>query len=732
LVGLVILVVCVNLASPGESTPSATAVLSTGPSWVKQKVSQALAGYLCLIFLTEVWCAQGKSLIDKLSAVFLRNNFNNMYDTGFLSEGMGKRFALLRWVGSETTSPELKMLIKENMKLLSELSFRSRDRQKQQVFLANIKLRLFCFAQNYCWPIGFKMLLLEQLQKLANGKPILGERATCLLTKGYEACSKIVINKLSLLLGREPLVLDCNLLREHDFRSFAVEDKVLYQPSIFTKLYLQRKPGINFILIKNVEALGGELKLKAMQRFLLERKSLFDPCVGDCLDFSQDFVVLTTNDRSYAEVNMSAHQRLFSFEKDQSAAFVEFLRQEYLQEQQVIEERHLYPDECAKLLSFYVEHYRNKSFERFCASFFSLLNFYDGDFQQVLTNLLSKKQAKYDVGNVALLSVKKLLKLNLSGLITDDDCLAVATRDQQELGCLHANNHPGVAETAAHLRKVVQIAQLKKSLIGQQPEPNLQAVKNKLDTSHFGLEKLKEEILNFVAMLIANADGVKGKVLLLVGPPGSGKTTIAKALAAALHKPFAKVSCGGIIQQGQLKGWPRSYQQAQEGLLVQALLRSESLHSVLLLDEVDKMLLGGKEELSSPLLEILDPEQNKCVLDHYLECFFDYSAIFFVLTANETKGLPPAFLDRCQIISLPAYSSEEKLRIAQDFLLPKILGELRSDVTKDFTFPIAILPQLVAADIESAGVRKLQERIEAVVGAALREYFLTGTWSVPN
>ncbi|GMY29843.1 lon protease homolog 2, peroxisomal [Fagus crenata] len=343
---------------------------------------------------------------------------------------------------------------------------------------------------------------------------------------------------------------------------------------------------------------------------------------------------------------------------------------------------------------------------------------------QKVEGQLSKSQKEF-----LLRQQMRAIKEELGDNDDDEDDVAALERKMQSAGMpsniwKHAQRElrrlkkmqpqqPGYNSSRVYLEL---LAELPWQTASEELELDLKAAKEHLDSDHYGLVKVKQRIIEYLAVRKLKPDA-RGPVLCFVGPPGVGKTSLASSIAAALGRKFVRISLGGVKDEADIRGHRRTYIGSMPGRLIEGLKRVAVCNPVMLLDEIDKTGVDVRGDPASALLEVLDPEQNSSFNDHYLNVPFDLSKVIFVATANRVQPIPPPLLDRMEVIELPGYTPEEKLKIAMRHLIPRVLDQ-HGLSSESLQIPEDMVRLVIQQYTREAGVRNLERSLAALARAA--------------
>lgn len=253
---------------------------------------------------------------------------------------------------------------------------------------------------------------------------------------------------------------------------------------------------------------------------------------------------------------------------------------------------------------------------------------------------------------------------------------------------------------------------------------DLKKAKRILDHDHYGMQKIKDRILEYIAVLKLKGD-LKSPILCFVGPPGIGKTSLGKSIAAAVNRKYVRLSLGGVHDESEIRGHRKTYIGAMPGRILQSIRKAKSGNPVIILDEIDKVGSDHRGDPSSALLEVLDPEQNNTFYDNYLELEYDLSKVLFIATANTLSSIPIALRDRLEIIDLSGYAIEEKVEIAKKHLLPK-QKEMHGLKPTSFKMSDVVIEKLITDHTRESGVRELDRQLASVMRHQAKELVLKG------
>ncbi len=308
-------------------------------------------------------------------------------------------------------------------------------------------------------------------------------------------------------------------------------------------------------------------------------------------------------------------------------------------------------------------------------------------------------------------------KIEKAGM--SEEAYEVATKELERLGRM-----PALSPEATVVRNYIDTLLSLPWQTRTDDQLDIHQAKRKLDADHYGLKKIKERILEFLAVMKLSRS-LKGPILCFVGPPGVGKTSLGRSIADTLGRKFVHFSLGGVRDEAEIRGHRRTYIGSMPGRIIQSLIKVQSRNPVMLLDEVDKTSRDFRGDPAAALLEVLDPEQNNTFSDHYLEVEFDLSEIMFITTANVIHTIPPALQDRMEIIRLPGYLEVEKVQIAKKFLMPRMLKE-HGQEKKDIKINEIALKRIIQRYTRESGVRNLERQLAKILRRVAKDMASSG------
>lgn len=310
----------------------------------------------------------------------------------------------------------------------------------------------------------------------------------------------------------------------------------------------------------------------------------------------------------------------------------------------------------------------------------------------------------------------------MEGVALTDEAKEEATRQIRRLERMHSDTSEA-ALTRTHIETILSLPWNKRT----EDSLNIAKTKSILDEDHYGLDQVKDRILEFLAVKKLNPKA-KSPILCFVGPPGVGKTSLGKSIAKSMGRAFSRIALGGVRDEADIRGHRKTYVGAYPGRIITSLKQAQTMNPVIMLDEIDKLGSDHRGDPSSALLEVLDPEQNKLFVDHYLGVAFDLSEVMFIANANTLDTIPAPLRDRLEIIEVSGYSEEEKLIISNQYIIPKLIKETGLDAA-NVVFSKPAVSAVINGYTRESGLRGLEKQIASVCRKLAREFAENGALS---
>ncbi len=523
-------------------------------------------------------------------------------------------------------------------------------------------------------------------------KKILGSpnhnKIPCLVSNGKPSLVAQTINYVTSEIKANLIVIDCQLLKIDFFLSCLNFQNPMFYSFFAEKLSHCDPRSLNILFFKYIDKIEDPSVISFIVYFLHKKIPPADFLLKGIEEKINNILIFASCENEISAKRISGN--LFKFIRPNSS---EIFFKNIARHLFKILQKDVSSEDVHKLYGIYNESFSDQDPEVF-------INKYGPHFPEILPALKKRLNKKS----------KNLLALNLDAL---KDSPNYKLLQSLQASLQNKEGSPDYDLLLKKFEKTYAISTLKQSAF---PKFSVKDIKKKLDKKLYGLDNAKNELINYL-ILLQNSKEHQGKSLLLVGPPGVGKTAFASVAASTLNKKMFKISYPSLINPSQLKGWSASYKAAEEGLIAKALLHTNHANPLILIDEIDKNNSDQNTSVFNSLLDVLDKNQNDKIHDNFLGATMDCSKILFVLTANSLSPLAECLLDRFYIICIPEYSCDEKLEIACKFMISKIMANIKPEVAKKISFTkeeigLVITPTISLRTLEKTLSSMLVEKIK--------------------